>query len=151
MKDKPNDETVPNKVAKPVSVPKPTPQPKPSIVNRTPAAKEEDKIDEDLPKIKFAEETHNFGNVTEGTESIFEFWFTNTGNVPIWIVSVQSSSSACNPQWWNSIIAPGQTNKIRVIFNTLGRPGIFTKTITVKYTDGINSSARFLTIKGFVN
>jgi hypothetical protein len=104
-----------------------------------------------LPKIKFVEETHDFGNIKEGTQATYEFKFTNTGNAPLILESVQASCGCTTPEWSKDPIAPGQTGKVIATFNSSGRPGTFVKTITVKYNGAVESNTNYLTIKGSVD
>lgn len=103
-----------------------------------------------LPKIKFVEETHDFGNIKEGTQASYEFKFTNTGSAPLILESVQASCGCTTPEWSKDPIAPGQSGKVIATFNSSGRPGTFTKTITVKYNGAVETNTNYLTIKGFV-
>ena len=119
----------------------------------TTTVKEEQKIvvvADGLPKIKFVEETHDFGNIKEGTQATHEFKFTNTGSAPLILESVQASCGCTTPEWSKEPIAPGATGKVIATFNSSGRPGTFTKTITVKYNGAAETNTNFLTIKGFV-
>ena len=115
--------------------------------------KAEEKIEivtDGLPKIKFVEETHDFGNIKEGTQATYEFKFTNTGNAPLILESVQASCGCTTPEWSKDPIAPWHTGKVIATFNSSGRPGTFTKTITVKYNGAVETNTNYLTIKGFV-
>ncbi|MDX2302145.1 MAG: DUF1573 domain-containing protein [Microscillaceae bacterium] len=99
--------------------------------------------------MNFAKETHDFGNIEEGTVATYEFEFTNTGNQPIEIVSVKASCGCTTPFWTQEIIEPGQTGKIKASYDSKSRPGPFTKSITVK--SNAEKSMHILYIKGFVN
>ena len=118
-----------------------------------PVKPEEDKIEvvaDGVPKIKFVEIAHDFGNIKEGTQASYEFKFTNTGNAPLVLESVQASCGCTTPEWSKESIAPGKSGKVIATFNSSGRPGTFTKTITVKYNGAAESNTEYLTIKGFV-
>jgi hypothetical protein len=104
-----------------------------------------------LPKIKFVEETHDFGNIKEGTQATYEFKFTNTGNAPLILEEVKASCGCTTPEWSKDPIAPGQTGKVIATFNSSGKPGTFVKTITVKYNGAVESNTNYLTIKGSVD
>jgi len=120
----------------------------------TPVKAVEDKIEiaaDGLPKIKFVEETHDFGNIKEGTQATYEFKFTNIGNAPLILESVQASCGCTTPEWSKDPIAPGQTGKVIATFNSSGRPGTFVKTITVKYNGAVDGNTNYLTIKGSVD
>ena len=90
------------------------------------------------PKIEFKtkENTIDFGTISKGKDSgIRTIEFTNTGNAPLIIVSIQSTSSFTVLSKINSPILPGKSDKIEVKYNmTLGP---IRKTITVE-TNAIN-------------
>ena len=107
-------------------------------------------VTDGVPVIKFVEETHDFGNIKEGTQATYEFKFTNNGNAPLILETVQASCGCTTPEWTREPIAPGQTGKVIATYNSSGRPGPFTKTITVKYNGAVESNTIYLTIKGMV-
>jgi hypothetical protein len=121
--------------------------------NAAAAPKVEQKVEvvsDGLPKIKFVELAHDFGNIKEGTQATYEFKFTNTGSSPLILETVQASCGCTTPEWSKEPIAPGKTGKVIATFNSSGRPGTFTKTITVKYNGAADGNTEYLTIKGFV-
>lgn len=81
--------------------------------------------------MKFETENHNFGELAEGVMVSYEFEFVNTGNKPVKISKVSASCGCTTPYWSKEEIGPGQTGKIKATYNTAGRPGAFTKSITV--------------------
>lgn len=100
------------------------------------------------PKIKFAEESHDFGTVMEGPQATFEFHFKNEGKEPLVLSNVRASCGCTVPSWPKEPVLPGKESVITATYNTQGRPGSFTKTITVESNaDGGN---KILTIKGQV-
>lgn len=100
------------------------------------------------PKIAFKEESYDFKEVPEGPQVTHEFKFTNTGKEPLILSNVRASCGCTTPSWPKEPILPGKDGNILVTYNTQGRPGPFTKTIT------INSNAtdpnKVITIKGEV-
>ena len=94
--------------------------------------------------ITFAETTYNFGTIAE-TKGVVshQFEFTNTGDKPLVIVDATAPEFPATP------IQPGKKGVIKVTYNPLGRPGGFTKAVTVK-TNGKPKKARIY-IKGVVN
>lgn len=100
------------------------------------------------PEFLFEAESHDFGTVPEGTQATYEFKFTNTGKEPLIISNVQASCGCTTPKWSNEPIAPGKTGTITASYNSSGRPGPFTKSITV--TSNAKSSPKVLTITGVV-
>ena len=103
--------------------------------------------------ISFAEPSHNFGSLPEGPSAEHEFVFTNTGKEPIVIQRVQASCGCTTPSYTKEPVAPGQKGSIKAAYNTSGRPGAFTKTLTVFYNVGSNTTtlSKTLTISGSVD
>jgi hypothetical protein len=102
----------------------------------------------DVPEFVFEAESHDFGTIAEGTQATFEFKFTNIGKEPLVISNVQASCGCTTPKWTNEPIAPGKTGTITASYNSSGRPGPFTKSITV--TSNAKSNPKVLTINGVV-
>ena len=114
-------------------------------------AQDKDKISlqtTDVAKMELKKTSHDFGNIKEGTQATVEFTFTNTGKVPLVLNSVRASCGCTTPKWTREPVAPGETGKITAIYNSKGRPGNFTKTITVKHNG--EGGTTYLTIRGFV-
>lgn len=102
----------------------------------------------DGAKIEFEKSSHDFGTIKEGTQATVTFTFTNTGNSPLVLNSVQASCGCTTPKWSKEPIAPGSTGEVTATYNSKGRPGNFTKTITVKHNG--EGAVEYLTIRGFV-
>ena len=84
-------------------------------------------------KIEFTENnnTLDYGTVKKGQDNgIRSFIFTNTGNAPLLISGVQSTSSCTILSQQNDTILPGKSGKIEVKYNMV--PGPIRKTITVE-------------------
>ncbi len=94
----------------------------------------------------FKEDLHDFGTVTEGGNADFDFVFTNTGKEPIIIERAQPACGCTASEWTKEPILPGKTGFVRASYHTQGRPGPFTKTVTVLS----NAGAKVLTFKGEV-
>lgn len=96
--------------------------------------------------VAFSTETHDFGTVAEGPAAVYEFEFKNTGKEPVNIESVHASCGCTTPSYSKEPILPGKSGTIKASYNTVGRPGPFTKSITVNS----NAGTKILTIKGSV-
>lgn len=98
----------------------------------------QDKGKDDQPKAEISFETidHDFGKIKEGTMAMYEFKFTNTGKAPLVLSEVRPSCGCTTPEWPKEPIAPGATNKVKAVFNSYARPGVFEKSITVKSNAG---------------
>ena len=99
-------------------------------------------------KIKFEKTQHDFGTIEEGTKATVTFTFTNTGTEPLVLTSVRASCGCTTPTWTKEPVLPGQTGEIKAVYNSQGRPGNFTKTITVKHNG--QGATEYLTIRGHV-
>jgi hypothetical protein len=93
----------------------------------------------DKPAIKFKSENHDFGKIKE---------FVNTGKGALIISNVAASCGCTTPDWTREPIAPGKTGKIKAVYNSQGRPGQFTKQVTV--TSNAAEATKVLTISGLV-
>lgn len=83
--------------------------------------------------IKFEESLYDFGMVKEdGGPVSHEFGFKNTGDGNLVIHSAKAECGCTTPRYPEQAIAPGETGVIKVTFNPLGRPGGFTKVVTVR-------------------
>mgnify|MGYP000951272772 CR=1 FL=1 len=83
-------------------------------------------------KISFNANTYNYGTIKEddGT-AYYNFDFKNTGATPLIIQRVSTSCGCTTPEWPKEPIAPGKSGKIKVGYDPKGRPGPFSKTISV--------------------
>lgn len=100
-------------------------------------------------QITINEEEHDFGIVSEnGGPVSTDFIVKNNMNEPILINKVRASCGCTTPKWTKEPIAPGKTGKITVTYNPQGRPGSFSKTVTIM-TSG-NPERIVTRIKGVV-
>jgi hypothetical protein len=99
-------------------------------------------------KFKFKEETHDFGEVPEGPTAECDFEFKNVGKSPIVISNAAGSCGCTVPKWPQEPIMPGKTAKIHVTYNTTGRPGPISKTVTI--TSNAETPSMVLRIAGNV-
>ena len=92
-------------------------------------------------KIEFKSDTADYGTITKGADNgLRVFEFKNTGDAPLVIKEVKSTSSSIVPSWPKEPIAPGQSGKIEVKYAM--NPGPIRKTITVhsnatNFADGV--------------
>ena len=83
-------------------------------------------------KIVFGEYEHDFGKVSEGEKVSYVFKFENRGTSNLVLASATTSCGCTVPEYDTKPIAPGGTGNLEVVFDTSGRNGRQTKTITVK-------------------
>jgi hypothetical protein len=98
----------------------------------------------ELPQLTFANESHDFGTISEGDVVETEFKFTNTGKGPLIISSAQGSCGCTVPEYPNEPVAPGEEGVIKVSFNSAGKPNQQSKTVTL--TTNSVPSTKVLTI-----
>ena len=102
------------------------------------------------PAITFEDTSHDFGTIAEdGGNVTHEFKFTNTGDAPLMIVNASASCGCTRPSYPKKPVAPGKTDKIKVTYVPVGRPGEFVKTVTVKTNVNKQKTIK-LKIKGTV-
>lgn len=84
-----------------------------------------------LPEIKFEEETHDFGRITQGEKVTFGFKFKNTGGSNLIISSAAGSCGCTVPEYPKKPIAPGEEATINVVFSSEGKSGLVEKSVTL--------------------
>jgi hypothetical protein len=100
-------------------------------------------------QLQFREETHDFGTVSENKGPVtHEFVFTNNSPRPVKVISVQASCGCTTPGWSKEVVPPGKTGFVQASFEPKGRPGFFTKSLTV--TTDLDPNPIILQIKGQV-
>jgi hypothetical protein len=74
---------------------------------------------------------YNYGEVPTGTTVTHQFRFKNTGSAPLMLTRVKASCGCTTPSYSKEAVAPGADGFIDVAFNTTGKSGRQTKTVTV--------------------
>jgi hypothetical protein len=82
------------------------------------------------PQMTFKKTVHDFGTIYEGGNGNCDFPFTNDGKEPLIIVSVKSSCGCTIPEYPQKPILPGQTEVIKVKYDTQ-RQGPINRTVTI--------------------
>lgn len=98
-----------------------------------------------LPVFSFEKTEHDFGKLTQGEKVSFVFKFTNSGKSDLVISDAKSTCGCTVPDYPKGPVKPGGTGEITVSFNTEGKKGIVTKTITLMANTQPNT--KVLTIK----
>ena len=86
----------------------------------------------DNAKISFKEYEHNFGRVAAGEKVACIFTFQNTGTAPLVISSATTSCGCTLSRYDNKPVLAGESGIIEVVFDSSGRSGKQTKTVTVQ-------------------
>ena len=83
-------------------------------------------------RIVFREYEHSFGKVAEGEKVSYVFKFDNIGTADLVISSALTTCGCTVPEYDKKPIPPGGNGNMEVVFDTSGKVGMQTKTITVK-------------------
>jgi len=87
-----------------------------------------------LPGIAFEEVFHDFGKLNEGEKVTYAFKFKNTGKAPLIINNVSTSCGCTVSSYPKKPIKPGEGASIDISFDSEGKHGFQSKSITV-YTN----------------
>lgn len=82
------------------------------------------------PVITFDNTTHDYGTINQGGDGTCYFKFTNSGKEPLILQQPRSSCGCTVPTWPKEPILPGESNEIKVTYNT-SRVGPINKTVTI--------------------
>ncbi len=98
------------------------------------------------PKVSVQQVEYDFGNINQNDIANHSFTITNTGGDVLKILDIKASCgcTAANPD--KKELMPNESTQINVSFNSKGRKGPQTKTVTVKTNDP-NTPALTLMIK----
>lgn len=100
--------------------------------------------------IVFETTTHDFGTIKESSGAVScEFKFINQGDGNIFVIDAKAQCGCTRPSFPEAPVKPGKKGRIKVTYNPSGRPGSFTKTVTV-YLQNCKKSKVTLKIKGKV-
>lgn len=87
----------------------------------------------------------DFGLIIQGEQVETTFSFTNKSEKPATIVDVMTSCGCTVPSYSKTPIKPGEVGSVKLLFNSTGRMGSFSKSAYVKLNDG---TRHVLKIKG---
>ena len=87
-------------------------------------------------QIQWLETSHNFGAIDESVGPVdCQFKFVNTSDEPVSIIKAHASCGCTSPKYSRDAVAPGDTAAITVTYDPAGRPGKFTKTVAVDFSN----------------
>lgn len=87
------------------------------------------------PVAKFSEKSHDFGEMKQGDKMDHTFTLTNNGKSELVIRNVRSSCGCTAVAPAKKVIAPGESAPVKVTFNSQGKRGRQSKSITVITND----------------
>ena len=117
------------------------------VINN-PATASNPNSSEELPAIEFKKNTHDFGKIVQGEKVEFAFPFKNIGDGDLIIANVVPSCGCTVPTFPKEPIKPGKKEYIKVVFDSKGRKGRFSKDVTV-FANTVPNSVK-LFIKGLI-
>jgi hypothetical protein len=101
------------------------------------------------PKLSLDKNVFDFGKIKVGEVINTEFVFTNSGKEELQIHKTKASCgcTASNPD--KTVLKPGESSKIKVSFNSAGKKGAQTQSVTI-YTNDPANPTQTISIKGEV-
>jgi hypothetical protein len=98
--------------------------------------------------LKFDEMSYSWGKIKEGEKMTHNFKFTNSGTNDLIISDARGSCGCTVPEWPKEPIKPGKSAEMKVIFDSKGKVGEQSKTVTV--TANTEPANTVIMIKGTV-
>jgi Protein of unknown function (DUF1573) len=102
-----------------------------------------------ITEIKFDETVHDFGTINQGDKVNYTFKFTNVGDEDFIISNAVGSCGCTVAEYTKDPTKPGQTGEIKVVFNSAGKSGQQSKTVTL--TTNTKTGTEKLEIKASIN
>lgn len=97
-------------------------------------------------QIQWLETTHNFGAIDESVGPVdCQFKFINNSPESVSIVRAHASCGCTSPKYSRDAVAPGDTAAITVTYDPAGRPGKFTKTVAVDFSNNAPRTKLYIT------
>lgn len=118
------------------------------MLNAQKGGKEASKEVNSGPKIVFDKNVHDYGTITQGANGTCTFKITNEGDEPLVINNCKGSCGCTVPKCPKKPIAPGQSEKIKVKYDTK-RIGPINKSVRVS-SNATNKPNKTIRIKGKV-
>lgn len=115
------------------------------LVNNPVSAEGKATANSEEPRFEFDKESHDFGRVYQGEKISYSFKFRNTGKLDLLIYEVKASCGCTVPEYPKKPVKAGEEAFIQVTFNTEGKSGLQTKSLTI--VSNTNPNTKILTIK----
>ncbi len=91
---------------------------------------------EDLPKIEFETDFHDFGTIKQGEKVEYSFPFINSGKADLLILQASGSCGCTIPEYSKEPIKSKEKGYLKVLFDSKGKEGIVEKEVNI-LTNGI--------------
>jgi hypothetical protein len=82
-------------------------------------------------EITFEKKVHEFNQIFQGEKVAYSFKFSNTGKVPLIIYGVRSGCGCTVGDYPKEPLKPGEQGSIKVVFNSSGRRGFQSESVSV--------------------
>ncbi len=103
----------------------------------------------DSAEIEFDFDSYDFGEVKDGEVVEVDFNFKNSGKSDLIIFDASASCGCTIPEYPQNVnIKPGESDKLKVRFDTANKPGKQIKSVTL--TTNTMSGKKIIRISGFV-
>ena len=100
------------------------------------------------PEITFDTTALSCDTISEGMVYEFVYHYQNTGSDSLILYNVRSSCGCYVPRWSKTPLAPGERDSIAGIYSSRGRPGRFTKSMTVS-SNAVSNPRVILYCRGY--
>ncbi len=90
------------------------------------------KMNMGMPVIAFDKKAFDFGTINEGDKIDGSFTIFNKGKANLVITGARASCGCTVPSWPKEAIKPGDSAKLKFVFNSRGKHGKQNKSITLK-------------------
>ncbi len=104
---------------------------------------------ENAPEFKFDETKHDFGDISQGDVVEHQFKFTNTGKEPLIISRIVTTCGCTAPTWPKEPIKPGESGKIKIVFNSTGKIGRQNKVVTI-LSNSVNQKEQLFIVANII-
>lgn len=86
----------------------------------------------EAPLLVLTDSVYNFGNIAEERGMVTAtFSFTNQGTLPLVITQVTTDCGCTTSSYTQEAVAPGKQGSVQVVYNPVGRPGPFVRTVRI--------------------
>jgi hypothetical protein len=86
----------------------------------------------EIAQFYFESTEHDFGDVNQGETVEYFFDFKNSGNIPLIIQNVLTTCGCTAPEWPKIPIQAGESDQIKVVFDSSSKIGRQNKVITIR-------------------
>jgi len=93
------------------------------------------------PVVAFNTLSYDFGNIKQGEKKEYTFELTNKGKRELVIRNIRSSCGCTAVSPSKNVIAPGEMAPVKVVFDSTGKKGRQSKSVTVITNDPKNSTS----------